>query len=420
MLLSPSTPASARAPRSLTTAANASPLVYSDEVRLFRTPDGSVWAEGWGGYKFLTHFLDCFSSVTVVARRLEVASAPAGSVRCDGPGVSFCGVPYYVGPVQYLRQAAAVERAIRGAYRKDAVFLLRSPSQIGTLMGRVLNRHHHPFGLVVTADPDQNFAKGCNSHPLRGVFRWKYTHDLRRLCGDATGIAYVTRSFLQRKYPAAEGAMTTSFSGVELHDECFAAEARRYAAPPDPLRIVTVGSFVQLYKGQDVLLRGLARCAAQGLRFRASFIGDGRHRREMEDLAGALGLADRVEFAGALSAGEQIRRCLDGADLFVLPSRSEGLPRALLEAMARGVACVATKVGGIPEVLMDDALVAAGDAAALADRICQLARDPRRLAELARENLRRSREFRFEVLLERRKRFYSFLRRRTCAWLRAG
>jgi glycosyltransferase involved in cell wall biosynthesis len=81
---------------------------------------------------------------------------------------------------------------------------------------------------------------------------------------------------------------------------------------------------------------------------------------------------------------------LGAADLFVLPSRREGLPIALLEAMEAGLAIVATPVGGIPEALAHGeagVLVPAGDARALADALAALARDPARrraLSEAAR------------------------------------
>jgi phosphatidyl-myo-inositol dimannoside synthase len=97
-----------------------------------------------------------------------------------------------------------------------------------------------------------------------------------------------------------------------------------------------------------------------------------------------------------------VRTALDRADLFVLPSRQEGLPRALLEAMARGLPALSTPVGGIPELLAACDLVPVGDAAALADRIAKWARSPRRLAEAARRNLARARDFHEDALRGRR------------------
>lgn len=107
----------------------------------------------------------------------------------------------------------------------------------------------------------------------------------------------------------------------------------------------------------------------------------------MERYAARLGIADRVRFEGQQPAdrvADELRR----ADLFVLASRTEGLPRALIEAMAAGLPCIGTRVGGIPELLDDEALVAPGDAEALAARIRAFLDDAGLFERQAARNLR--------------------------------
>jgi glycosyltransferase involved in cell wall biosynthesis len=140
----------------------------------------------------------------------------------------------------------------------------------------------------------------------------------------------------------------------------------------------------------------------------------------MESLARELGLSGRVEFRGRLPAGEAIFRELDRADLFVLPSRQEGLPRAMIEAMARALPCIGSTVGGIPELLPQRDLVPPDSPSALADKIGEVARDPSRMARMSARNLEVARGYREEVLVERRTAFYRHLEERTADWLRAG
>jgi hypothetical protein len=101
-------------------------------------------------------------------------------------------------------------------------------------------------------------------------------------------------------------------------------------------------------------------------------VGDGPRRAELERLAGRLSLQDVVEFAGGLEP-EQVRARLAGSRAFVLPSRSEGLPLTLLEAMAGGVPVVATAVGAVPEIVPAGAavLVPSEDEAALSVAILE-------------------------------------------------
>jgi glycosyltransferase involved in cell wall biosynthesis len=110
--------------------------------------------------------------------------------------------------------------------------------------------------------------------------------------------------------------------------------------------------------------------------------GEGPSRLELEALVLGLGIGDRVSLPGHADRPEEILPLLD---LFVLPSRSEGIPIALLEAMSCGLACVASRVGGVPELLGDcGVMFEAGDAGALASAIAGLAGDTAKRAELGR------------------------------------
>ncbi len=103
-------------------------------------------------------------------------------------------------------------------------------------------------------------------------------------------------------------------------------------------------------KGVDILLRAFAHSLAGRDDTRLLILGDGPDRGENEQLARDLGIADRMEFLGFQRDVPAFYRC---ADLFVLPSRSEGVPLSLLEAMAAGLPLVATRVGGVPDVILD-------------------------------------------------------------------
>jgi glycosyltransferase involved in cell wall biosynthesis len=131
-------------------------------------------------------------------------------------------------------------------------------------------------------------------------------------------------------------------------------------------------------------------------------------------------VADRVTFRGQLPAGPEVRAELDQADVFLLPSRTEGLPRALVEAMARGLPCVGSTVGGIPELLPAEDMVPPGDAGALASKIREVVTDPARMARMSERNLRAAQDYRQDVLQPRRDAFYRHVRERTEAWQRTS
>ncbi len=156
---------------------------------------------------------------------------------------------------------------------------------------------------------------------------------------------------------------------------------------------VVLGSLGSLRpeKGYDTMLAALRKVVED---FKDPFVylvaGEGKLRSQLEERAALFGLKGKIKFLGLI---EDTRAFLRRLDLFVLPSYSEGLPNALLEAMAAGRCVVATRVGGVPEIVehgVHGVLVEAGDAARLAEAVVELLRAPERrrlLGEKARERV---------------------------------
>lgn len=385
------------------------------EQRFDRTPDGFIW--GGAKYQFWIRYLAVFEHVRVVARVRTVSSVPSNWERCDGEGVSFAAVPYYLGPWQYLRQAQRIQQAVRNAVGASDAVIMRVGSQLATCLEPMLRRTGHPYGVEVVGDPYDSFSPGAVRHPLRPFFRWWATRQLQRHCAGACVSAYVTKYALQRRYPPAPKTFSTYYSDVELPEAAFVSAPRSPRLEQRSFTLIIVGTLAQLYKAQDVLINAVAACIQEGLDLRLVLVGDGQYRPELEARAMALGVDSRVCFLGQLPAGEVVRAQLDQADLLVLPSRQEGLPRAMIEAMARGLPCIGSTVGGIPELLPPEDMVPPGEVTALACKIQEVVTDPERMARMSIRNLEKAKEYREEVLRERRTAFYGYVRERTEAWL---
>lgn len=160
--------------------------------------------------------------------------------------------------------------------------------------------------------------------------------------------------------------------------------------PEDPLRILCVGRAVEK-KGHDVMLDALARLP-NDLHWRFWHVGGGELRDKLKAQAERLGIADRVDWLGALPQ-DDVRDRYREADLFVLASRigndgdRDGLPNVLMEAQSQALACVATNVSAIPELILDGEtgmLVPQEDPDALAKAIGELAVNAERRLFLGR------------------------------------
>jgi glycosyltransferase involved in cell wall biosynthesis len=246
-----------------------------------------------------------------------------------------------------------------------------------------------------------------------------YVKLLKDQCMTATCAAYVTREYLQRHYPT-EAEFTTSYSSIGLPADLFSfVNERRKSRPGSSTTgsknrtLVFVGSLAQRYKGLNFLLHAMRFCTDKGLNLNLSVLGDGLHRSEYEHLASKLGLEEKVKFYGYVPPGREVLSKLCESDLFVMPSLAEGLPRAMIEAMACGLPCIGTRIGGIPELLPSEDLVPPGDVRALANKIEEVLTNPERATQMISYGLEKAEEYLEENLRARRVEFYSFLRERT-------
>ena len=145
-------------------------------------------------------------------------------------------------------------------------------------------------------------------------------------------------------------------------------------AEGDAIVLLVLAALVQR-KGIDVLLRAVARLGARGVRPQVWVAGSGPERGTLADLARDLGVADQVAFLGRRDDGANL---LAGCDVVVIPSRREGLGVAALEAMAAGCPVVASRVGGLADVVVDGRtglLVPPDDDVALAAALARVLED---------------------------------------------
>jgi glycosyltransferase involved in cell wall biosynthesis len=279
----------------------------------------------------------------------------------------------------------------------------------------VAHRYLHaggiPFAAEIVGDPAGVFARGSMKHPLRPLLGPMLKRNLRSLASHACGALYVTNNVLQKLYPCPTHSV--GVADVYLPDDAFVAAPKTTKLDGRTPLALLVGSLEQLYKGPDVLLLAAARCREMQIPIKIVLVGDGKYAPMLQEQAASLNLRDQIEFRGALPSGSGVRAALDEADLFVLPSRTEGMPRALIEAMARGLPCVASAVGGIPELLPEEDMVPPGDFGALARKLATVLSNPERMDAMAARNLRRAREYHFSALQKRREEFYQFVRLRT-------
>ena len=172
-----------------------------------------------------------------------------------------------------------------------------------------------------------------------------------------------------------------------------------------PVRTVLTSARLSREKGMDILIKAWAQVVQQEKSLKLLILGDGPLASELRNLSKSLNLAGSVDFRGLV---QDVSSYLKEADLFVLPSRTEGVSNALLEAMSQGIPCIATDVGGNPEALgkgeskevsvgqyllaKNGVLIHPGDAQGLSNAILYLIREGRVREEMGRRSRQYIRE----------------------------
>ncbi|NKE56775.1 glycosyltransferase family 4 protein [Lentzea sp. PSKA42] len=315
-----------------------------------------------------------------------------------GGGEELRPLPDYRGPAGLLRALPRLVPAIADAVTRAEVIVLQQPGAIGFLAAAVCKVLRRKYSVEVIGDAFDVLASGTFG-PAGRVVANVAARLTGWVVGGASAVLYVTNFVLQRRYPATPGRFTIALSNVRMAEGTLLDKPRKWL--PGPFCVIAVGTHEQLYKGHDVLLRALYRLVEARLDVHAVVVGGGRRHGELVALAEALGIADRVSFIGQVRDRRLMTVLLDSADLFAMPSRAEGLPRALIEAMARALPAVGTCVGGIPELLEPGCLVEADDDEALARVIDRLLTDPREWEQQSRRNLELARTYEKALLDER-------------------
>ncbi len=291
--------------------------------------------------------------------------------------------------VIHLRQLGALARpaALVARFTRKSLLVRLGAGDPGS--GAPAGRHAVAHLLAGPLDPSlpflrvsaRNWAVGDiatvrRTQWLAGVTLWLLKRPGVMLLPTSTRM----RAYLLRHgFPASHVVVLPN--GVDVATYRSAAHVISMRTEMSSLTVLCV-SRLRFEKGLDVLLQAWPAVRAAEPRARLQLVGGGDLRAQLEQLARALGIEDSVHFVDHVS---DVRPFLAAADIFALPSRWEGMPNALMEAMACGLPCVATRVSGSEDLIRDGEsglLVPPNAPVTLAAALISLLRDPERRRDL--------------------------------------
>ncbi len=379
--------------------------VFIFEKRIFKNPAG-IYFDPVFTDRVLSRYTSVVDELYIIARvdRLDLPDVEIEKKysRITLPNVHVVEIDNVLSPCGLLKVPAMRRRILDCLSDADVVFV-RTPTIWQQMVTSWAKKHGKRCILEVGADAWATYwHEGWKGRPM-AIFMELSTKQVAR---SATHVLYVTERWLQEKYPTSGDSIACSDVDIDLQpDSVLEERLQKIRTMSGPLHLGTLASVSARSKGQDTIIKAIAFLKAKG---RGNFVyhlaGPGDPTRLIH-LAARLGVADNVRFDG-LVHHSQIGDWFRLIDLYVLPSRQEGLPRALIEAMSFALPAFGARTGGIPE-LLPSSCIFRHDSSPVSS-ICSILESfsPDVLCRLSRANFVRAADFDAGILDSRRHDFF--------------
>ena len=379
-------------------------LLFAYDERVAQDADGNYYAGSTFSQKVFDRYLQFFSHVTLIARLAKGEADLARMNRLDSSKVTVVTVPDLrenvrdlINPIKRRQVIETVKREIL----QDRAVIVRVPSTCGAIAADYCREIRKPYLVEVVGCPWDSYR----NHSAAGKILAPYEYlQQRRVVRNADYALYVTEHFLQERYPCS--GKTAAVSDVELPEldqTVLEARLRKISSHTGRMKIGTAGALIP-YKGQQFVIEALEELKKEGrtdFEYHMAGVGD---EGALKELAQKLGVGDQIVFEGQMSH-DRMFAWFDSLDLYIQPSKAEGMPRALIEAMSRALPCFGSCVGGIPELLEEDCAFHAGSSKAITE-LLRVA-DAAELSEHASRNYQTAMRFQKKELEQRRCAFYA-------------
>lgn len=357
----------------------------------------------------INRYMAVFESMNVAFRTKIVSSKEdLGKYKNEvtDSRIRMCYIPFFQGPIQFAKCFFKVNKYARDATKDCDLAILRLPSTTAFAVWSACMSMNIPYATEIVFDCKDAVD---SSEGLLQKLIWSKIHkDQVKACNTAIGVACVTAEYLQRHYsPLDQKAPVSNYSSIELKPD-FLFKARQFPNK-NQFTILHVANQVNYNsrKGHNELIEALKIVREHGIDAKIVFVGEDYDNgfSKLTEFAKQKGVEESVIFTGFVNR-KKLRELMIDADLAVLPTKAEGLPRVVIEALAMGLPCITTPVSGNPELVDNDYLIEYSNVKGFALCIIKLLSNKKLYESVSKTNFNRSKEYTTDVLNPRRTEFY--------------
>lgn len=286
------------------------------------------------------------------------------------------------------------DKIIQNAVKQADLCVCHLPSNTSVQTIKYARKYAKPYLNVIVGCPWDAYWNYNWKGKIMAPF---FYYSLKKIQNKATHSIYVTKYFLQSRYPTKGKQLGVSDVQLEPTSEYILNKRlKRLEQMSQDCKIFTIATAAALipYKGQRFVIEAISRLKKKGYTYIYHLIGSG-NQTSLKKLASKLGVEDQIVFHGMVSH-EEVSKILDNVDIYIQPSLQEGLPRAMVEAMSRGCVAMGSNIAGIPELVNKDYLFTKKDVNSIVRILLQINRD--HLVEMSIHNFNKAKEYDTELL----------------------
>lgn len=316
--------------------------------------------------------------------------------------ISCPNISSFKGQLTYKKNAINI---IANEIQKSDYIIARLPSFVGNIAVDIAKKYEKPYLIEVVACPWDAFWNHSVTGKLIAPFMYYAT---KKRVRESLYSIYVTNNFLQNRYPT-DGKHTncSNVALTEFDDKVLERRLNKIETmqETDKILIGTTAAVNVRYKGQQYIIQALGELKKQGIaNFEYQLVGGG-DQSFLRSIAEKNDVLDQVKFLGAMPHNK-VFDWLETIDIYTQPSRQEGLPRALIEAMSRAVPAFGARTAGIPE-LLEKKLIFSNTKKNI-NEIIEILKsfDKEIMTKQARKNYEESKKYDKKIIEERRREFF--------------
>jgi len=351
--------------------------------------------------KTLKRYTRVFDKVNFVSRQIIVDEKPNEISLASTENLEFVRVPNFKTIKDFYKIKEAKEIIKREVENADCI--IARTSSIGSLAVRYAKKYNKPYLIeVVGCTKDALWNHGSLAGKLLSFPKYFKS---KKMIKEAPYVIYVTSEFLQKRYPTL--GLYTNCSNVNITKGSERTlENRLIKINNNNSKIVfgTIGAIDIEYKGHDLMIKALSLIKDNVTKEIEYKIVGGGNPIHLINLAKKYDVLDLVTFEGTLE-NDEINNFLDSVDIYIQPSRTEGLPRAVIEAMSRACPIIGSNVGGIPELIDKESIFKKNNYKELANLILDVSSNKIWLENKAKRNFNESKKYENTIIEERRTQF---------------